>query len=87
MNKKELILNFAFNKKPSTKGLIYSYTIDQFNNIKIIPKGLMEDIDENILIHIVNSENIDNLPSEQEINTALDEFINLNGRDSFRLTK
>ena len=83
----EQILNFAFNKKPSTKGLVYSYEIDQFNTIKIIPEGLMEDIDENILIHIVNSENIDNLPTEREINKALDDFVNLNGRDSFRLTK
>jgi len=87
MNREDL-LNFAFNKKPSTKGLVFSYKIDQFNNIKIIPKGFMgDDMDENIVIHIVDSENINTLPTESEIETALDDYINLHGRDSFKLSK
>lgn len=84
---KEQILRFAFNRTPSTKGLIYSYEIDESGKITIIPEGLMEDIDENIVIHIVDSENVNNLPTEKELNPVLDEFISLNGREAFKLSK
>ena len=85
---KEQILRFAFNRAPSTKGLIYSYLVDESNEIIITPIGFMgDDMDENILIHIVDSKNIDILPTEKELNTVLDDFINLNGRDAFNLSK
>jgi hypothetical protein len=85
---KEQILNFAFNRKPSTKGLVYSYIVDESNKIIITPKGFMgDDMDMDICIHIVDSENINTLPTESEIEKALDEFISLNGRDVFKLTK
>ncbi len=84
---KEQILAFAFNRTPSTKGLIYSYEIDECDKVKITPIGIFadDDIDENILINIVPSEN--RVPTQMEIDEALNNFIDLNGRDSFRLTK
>lgn len=83
---KEQILYFAFNRTPSNKGLIYSYIVDESNRIIIKPRGFLgDDWDENIVIHRVDSENIDNLPTESEIDKALDDYINLHGRDSFKI--
>ena len=84
---KEQILLFAMNRKPSSKGLIYSFEVDEFDKVKITPRGIFSDgeIDENIQINIVPSEN--RVPAQLEIDEALNNFIDLNGRDSFRLTK
>ena len=84
MNKEQLLM-FAFNRQPSNKGFIYSYEIDESGKITIIPKGFMgDDMDINILIHGVDSENINSLPTEKELETVLDEYINLHGTDSFK---
>lgn len=84
---KEQILMFAFNRTPSSKGLIYSYEIDECDKVKINPIGIFagDDIDENILINIVPSEN--RIPTQLEIDTALNEFIELHGREAFNLSK
>ncbi|MDD3079702.1 MAG: hypothetical protein PHH37_11460 [Paludibacter sp.] len=80
MNRDNILL-FAFNQKPSNKGLVFYCQIDEFDKVKITPKGLIE-IDENICINIV-SPNV-RIPTELEINEALDLFISLNGREAFK---
>jgi len=77
------ILMYAFNKKVSTKGLIYFCKIDEFDKVKITPHGIIEDFDENLCIKIVSPDVRD--PTQLEIETALENFINVHGRKSFQI--
>ncbi len=79
---REKILCFAFNEKPSTKGLIFYAEIDEHNKVKIKPKGLIEDCDENICIKWAEDREI----SEKEIDEALALFLSEHGREAFKLS-
>lgn len=81
---REKILCFAFNEKPSTKGLIFYVEIDEHDKVKITPSGLIEDCDENICIKLIPE--VREI-SEKEIDEALELFLSEHGREAFNLHK
>ncbi len=83
---KQEILQFASGEHSEMKGLIYNWQIDDNDQVEILFAAVIGDgTGDNSCIRFNGIKEGERVPTQAEINKALERFIDANGRRNFQI--